>query len=102
MDCPEYTLLVYMNDIQNPTRIDLLDEEPNINEPPSRRRFDYCKVLFNCSFVGTHNFLFVQLDDIALLQRCIHGYASSRMIESHEKSKTRRIHYVTDVGSYLP
>ncbi len=92
-----------MNDIQNPTKIDIIDEElPDINEPPSWRRFDYCKVSFDCSFVGTHNFLFVQLDDIALLQRYIHGYASSRMIESHEKSKTRRIHYVTDVGSYLP
>lgn len=92
-----------MNDIQNPTRIDLIDEElPNMNEPPSRRRFDYCKVLFNCSFVGKHDFFFVQLDDIALLQRRIHGYTSSHMIESHEESKTRMIHHVTDIGPYLP
>ncbi|PBK87609.1 hypothetical protein ARMGADRAFT_447334 [Armillaria gallica] len=58
----KYTLLVYTSDIQNPTGID--EESRNINEAPSRRHIDYCKVFFNCGLV---NFLLVQSDDIPLL-----------------------------------
>ncbi|PBK64604.1 hypothetical protein ARMSODRAFT_1022895 [Armillaria solidipes] len=67
-DYPKYSPLVYANDIQSLTGVDLIDEElPNINKPPSQRRVDYCKVFFNCDLVGTHNFLSVQPDDIPLL-----------------------------------
>ncbi|KAK0231740.1 hypothetical protein EDD85DRAFT_956554 [Armillaria nabsnona] len=107
-DSPRYTLLVYTSDIQNPTGIDLIDEEPpNINEPPSQRRVDYCKVFFNCGLVGTHNFLSVQPDDIPLLafqlllHRRMRGYNSPRIIESHEERKTRMSHDVAAIESYL-
>ncbi|SJL15014.1 uncharacterized protein ARMOST_18495 [Armillaria ostoyae] len=105
---PKYTLLVYTNDIQNPTGIDLIDEEPpNINEAPSQRRVDYCKVFVNCGLVGTHNFLSVQPDDIPLLpfqlllQRRMHRYASPRILESHEERKPRISHDVAAIESYL-
>ncbi|KAK0457736.1 uncharacterized protein EV420DRAFT_1547068 [Desarmillaria tabescens] len=107
-DYPKYTLLVYTNDVQNPTGIDLIDEEPpNINEPPSQRRVDYCKVFFNCGLVGTHNFFLVQPGDIALLpfqlllQRRMHGYTSPRVIESHETRKGRMHQDVAAIKAYL-
>ncbi|SJL14976.1 uncharacterized protein ARMOST_18454 [Armillaria ostoyae] len=75
------------------TGSDLIDEEPpRINESPSQRRVDNYKVLFNCGLVGMHNFLTVQSNDIPLLPlqlllQCIHGYTSSRIIESNEESQ---------------
>ncbi|PBK68162.1 hypothetical protein ARMSODRAFT_1019756 [Armillaria solidipes] len=53
---PPFPLLVYTSDIQKPTGID--EEPPNINEPPSQRHIDYCKVSSNRGLVGAHNFLF--------------------------------------------
>ncbi|KAK0434435.1 hypothetical protein EV421DRAFT_1335722 [Armillaria borealis] len=90
-------ILLWVLDIQNPTGIDLIDEElPNINKPPSQMDNDYCKVLFNCrGLIETHNFPFVQLDYVPILpfplvlQRRMHGYTSPCIIESYRRSQTR-------------
>ncbi|KAK0491959.1 hypothetical protein EDD18DRAFT_530608 [Armillaria luteobubalina] len=106
-DYPKYALLVYTNDIQNPTGIDLIDDEPpNTHEPPSQRHVDYCKVFFNCGLAGTHNFLFVQPDNVPLLpfqllHRRMHGYTSPRIIKSPEERKARISHDVAAIECYL-
>ncbi|KAK0455300.1 uncharacterized protein EV420DRAFT_1555203 [Desarmillaria tabescens] len=92
----KYALLVYTADLQSATGVDLIDDEPpNIQEPPSQRRVDYCKVFFNCGLVGAHNFLVVQPDDIPLLPfqllllHRMHGDPSPCIAEPQNKLKGR-------------
>ncbi len=99
---------VYTNDIQNPTGIDLVDEET------AKYRDNYCKVFFNCGLIGMLNSPFMQPDDIPIFPSSLFfnaectntpGLASSRLGRTKTSLPSKPTSPETrneNTGSFIP